>query len=95
MNRDSISRSGREKEGDYTPANTVQAESDRLVYRKSRDVTASRSTQTRRGQQARVADDDAGKSKNNRCHSELKCNVNVNQPIHNVYHVRGCHRKSL
>ena len=84
MNMASISRSGREKEGEYTPANTVQAESDRLVYAKSRDVTASHSTQTGRGRQARVADDDAGKSKNNRClcHSELKCNVNVNQPIH-------------
>ena len=78
-----ISRLGREKGEEFTPANTVQAESDRLVYAKSRDVTASRSTQTGVGLQAGVADDDAGKSKNNRylCHSELKCNVGeVNGP---------------
>ena len=46
------------------------------MYAKSRDITASRSTQTGVGRQAGVADNNARKCKNDRylCHSELKCN---------------------
>ena len=68
MNTASIGSLGRENVREFRPANTG------LVYAKSCDVTASRSTQTGGGRQARVADEDAGKSKNNRYlhHSELK-----------------------
>ena len=73
----SISCLGCENHGEFTPTNTGEAESDRLVYAKSRDVTASGSTQTGLGHQSGVADEDAGKSKKNRYlhHSELKYNV--------------------
>ena len=70
----SISCLGHEKGGEFTRANTGEADSDWLVYTKVRDVTASGSTQTGRGRQAGVADKDVGNPKDTRYlhHSALK-----------------------
>ena len=86
-NEANISRLGREKGEGFSPAYMVQAESGRLVYGKSRDVTAYRSTQTGAGRQAGLAHDDAEKVKSNRylCHSELKRNVGeVNEALGDI-----------
>ena len=87
VNDPTCSNSKNEEGEGFSPAYMVQAESGRLVYGKSRDVTAYRSRQTGTGRQAGLANDDAEKVKSNRylCHSELKRNVGeVNEALGDI-----------
>ena len=59
-----ISRLGREKDGEYTPAGMGKTDCGRSVYTSSRDVTASGSTQDVASRQGKQADCDYENAEN-------------------------------